>query len=1221
MRRVVFVCLLTCLIYQVLPASISALEESVDKASGKEKLNLLLELTDSLFNISPERVPSLLDTLANLNEQYGNWETELKLYLLSAREAVRTEDLSAGEELYLTSLDLLKGKKDLQYTGEIFKKLASIAEQTGDLKKAQIYYFAALDFFENIDNKYEIAECYNLIGINFELLNDYGQALEYYLESLKLFEEISDQIGISTSLNNIGNIYNNLEDYDRALDYYIRSMEIDKELGLNKGVSLSYNNIGNIYSTRKEYDRALEYYHKALKIGFENNDPNTIATSYNNIAIVYFELGDYDLTESNYLQALAISEQENDWWAISNTSNNLAELYYHLGDYKKSFDYVNRGLQVAREIYANDLLLESFKILSDLNYIEGSYRDALQYFRRYEALKDSLISTSINQILSLQTRYETQKKEKEIQILKTEREHHNFVRNFLIIAISFVLLIIVLLYYLYQEKRKENEIRKITEKKLFESELKFRTLAENIKTAIYTIGEDGYFHYANLMALKICGYSEKEMYDMKFFDLISPEFKKVVKNRGFDRLKGGNPVSNYEFKIVTGSGEEKWLEISNGRTIINGKPFILGTANDITDRKKTEEELIKSEKRYRSLQNNVPIGIFRSTPDDRLVSINSALLKMFGYKSESELLQLSASELFASAEERQNLMRILESERVVEDLEIRLKRKDGSVFWGSFNVRAVFENGSWIYLDGIIKDISDRKRSDMIREVIFEIANVLNTNEELPDVYRIIHTQLGKVIDVTNFYIALYEKETNIVSSPYYIDELRTQVPEPQQMGNGITAHVIKTGRSLYLTVEKRKKLIEKGIIPAANWKSKIWLGVPLKIGNEVIGAMAVQSYKRSDVYSRDDLDILEFVSDQIAMAITKKRAENALKTSEQFNRAIIDSSPLGISARDKHGTLIIANEAWRKIWSKNKEELYEDFRKREKLKFDERDDYLGTYRQEVENIYKNGGEVFVPEIKLKGKTKDEAEKWISQYFYAIQDVNGEVDKVVIITEDITQRKISEGKIKSSLREKDILLKEVYHRVKNNMQVISSLLKLQSQHTSDQKAIDMLRESQNRVRSMSLIHEKLYLSENLEKIDFANYIRSLTTFLFSSFSINPNNVKLQVEVRDVYLDINKAIPCGLMVNELVSNALKHGFPLGRKGVILISLAVTNDYYQLTVSNDGLPFPDDLNFKESKSLGLQLVNALTEQLHGKIELETEPQTAFKINFKVNPEVLL
>ncbi len=213
-------------------------------------------------------------------------------------------------------------------------------------------------------------------------------------------------------------------------------------------------------------------------------------------------------------------------------------------------------------------------------------------------------------------------------------------------------------------------------------------------------------------------------------------------------------------------------------------------------------------------------------------------------------------------------------------------------------------------------------------------------------------------------------------------------------------------------------------------------------------------------------------------------------------------------------------------------------------------------------------------------------------------------------------RQQAEEQIKASLQEKEVLLKEIHHRVKNNMQIISSLLSLQANYLKDNRALEIFKVSQNRIETMALIHEKLYQSKDLARIDFADYVHELVVDLFSAYAVHSNGITLNINVEELFLSIDAAIPCGLIVNELVLNSLKYAFPAGRAGEICIELhSVTDNKLALIVSDNGVGFPKDLDFQNTTSLGLRLVNALTIQLEATIELNRDSGVEFKIVFGV------
>jgi two-component sensor histidine kinase len=236
-----------------------------------------------------------------------------------------------------------------------------------------------------------------------------------------------------------------------------------------------------------------------------------------------------------------------------------------------------------------------------------------------------------------------------------------------------------------------------------------------------------------------------------------------------------------------------------------------------------------------------------------------------------------------------------------------------------------------------------------------------------------------------------------------------------------------------------------------------------------------------------------------------------------------------------------------------------------------------------------------------------QSRKWDDNEMHLAQTIAGHVTFAM-------ERMCAEEKTRASLAEKEILLKEIHHRVKNNLQIVSSLLSLQSRQVQDARIFEALCDSQNRVRSMSLIHEKLYQSHDLARIDLADYIRGLTTHLYHSYGAGAKGIMLEIEAAPVVLNVDTAIPCGLILNELVSNALKHGFPEGTVGKIEIELTEgKNNQIKLKVSDNGVGMVPECDWQNSSSLGLQLVNTLVSQINGRLELEPTQGTCWQISF--------
>lgn len=224
----------------------------------------------------------------------------------------------------------------------------------------------------------------------------------------------------------------------------------------------------------------------------------------------------------------------------------------------------------------------------------------------------------------------------------------------------------------------------------------------------------------------------------------------------------------------------------------------------------------------------------------------------------------------------------------------------------------------------------------------------------------------------------------------------------------------------------------------------------------------------------------------------------------------------------------------------------------------------------------------------------------------------------VLTFTDITQTKLNEQKIKESLKEKEILIKEIHHRVKNNLQIISSLLKLQIRKINDQTTKDILKDSQNRIQTISLIHKNLYKADDFLNINFNTYVHDLMKNLLSSYKPFYEDIKLDLEIEDIMISIDIAIPCGIILNELITNTLKYAFPNRKTGSIFISFNFLkqNDkpVYELIFKDNGIGIPQNIIVDQDEHIGLNLINELTNQLYGKITINSDDNgTCFIINF--------
>jgi len=333
-----------------------------------------------------------------------------------------------------------------------------------------------------------------------------------------------------------------------------------------------------------------------------------------------------------------------------------------------------------------------------------------------------------------------------------------------------------------------------------------------------------------------------------------------------------------------------------------------------------------------------------------------------------------------------------------------------------------------------------------------------------------------------------------------------------------------------------------------------------------------------------------------------RKRAEETIHQSEEKFRVLAETSPAAIVLHQGE-KFIYANPATMRISGYSEAELlgmnFWDWTHA---------DFRDMFREH--GLARLRGDSAPLQFEQKLTTKTGEERWV---VVSVGKIEYRGNPTVIATIlDITEAKQAEERISNALAEKVVLLKEVHHRVKNNLQIICSLLDLQSDSIPDERSRSYFRENQNRIRSMALVHERLYKSDDFTSVGLEEYIRDLCKNLFDSYLADPGRIDLEVDTGGLSIAIDKAIPWGLIINELVSNSLKHAFPDNRSGEISIRFNLNgDDRLTLTVADSGVGIPPHLDFRDTETLGLQLVNMLARQLNGQISMESTTGTAFTI----------
>jgi len=494
-------------------------------------------------------------------------------------------------------------------------------------------------------------------------------------------------------------------------------------------------------------------------------------------------------------------------------------------------------------------------------------------------------------------------------------------------------------------------------------------------------------------------------------------------------------------------------------------------------------------------------------------------------------------------------------------LEYRIITGEGVVCW--VEDRTVVERdeqGELVCYQGIIIDITDRKKAEqelLLAKFCIDKAGI-----------SIFHTDEHQILNANEYACK---------SLGYTVDELRTMsvsaidpVITPEKMLE-IKRSLEATGSATHQTVHRRRD----------------GTTFPVEI---TTSTMEFQGKHYS----------VSFVQD----IGERKRTEDALRESEEKFRVLAETSPASIALYQGEEVLYI-NPTAAKLIGYTTEEL-------SRISFwgCVHDDFKEMVRER--GLARMQGESVPSQYECKFVSKEGKELWAIISVGCIE-YKGKPAGIVTLV-DTTESKLAEEKVRASLAEKEVLLKEVHHRVKNNLQIISSLLELQSDYIRDEQSRMFFRDSQNRIRSMALVHEKLYQSESLAFVDFREYVEDLANYLFSASVKDSDLIRLTIDVGEVLLSVDEAIPCGFIINELISNSLKHAFPDDRGGEVIITCQMReDDWITLTVSDNGIGLPPDLDIGNTETLGLQLVTMLVKQLSGRIDLSGDQGTLWEIAF--------
>ncbi len=733
--------------------------------------------------------------------------------------------------------------------------------------------------------------------------------------------------------------------------------------------------------------------------------------------------------------------------------------------------------------------------------------------------------------------------------------------------------------------RAEIAKRKQAEESLRESEKKYHTLFETMAQGAVYQAADGRIISANPAAERILGLSLDQMQGRTSLD---PRWRAIHED-GSDfpgdthpamaALKTGKSVQNVIMGVFNPEEEAyTWININAVPQFRPGedKPYqVYTTFDDITDRKQAEKELRESEEKYRVLTDNSPNGIFISDAE-RFIYVNQRLGEITGFSRE-ELLHMPdpVDSLFAP-EERERVrayaLNRLSGRPTPSSYEARGMRKDGEEILLKFTVSSIFLSGRNV-LQGTIEDITERKR----------VEEQLRSNEER---FRQVVSSISDHIYVTE--VTEEGGHTNLYLSPHV--EALTGYPLEKFLADWDfwpSTVIHPDDRAIAAAQAKQAALGQDGEVEYRFVRANgdiIWVRDSVRVERE--GTSKIIYGVVSDITER-------------------KRAEAALRESEEKYRTLFEAESDTIFLVDEEtGDILDANKAAVELYGYSVEEF-------KQLKAMD----LSAEPEKTKKAIKLKEKIHVP---LRYHKKKDGTVFPVEITANDFELRGKKINISAIR-DITERKQAEEQLRTALEEKEALLREVHHRVKNNLQVVCALLDLQADTIEDVQAQVAFQESQNRIRSMAYLHEQLTHAENLAQINMALYVQELVSALRMAYGADAVAVKIDVS-DSVTLPFDLVSPCGLLINELVSNAMKHAFPADRdrdkdrEDEIRVALISQEEKYLLTVGDNGVGLPEQIELESPASLGLTLVSLLTQQLNGTLEvLSRAAGTTFKVMF--------
>lgn|GEM_PF-3146164 len=800
--------------------------------------------------------------------------------------------------------------------------------------------------------------------------------------------------------------------------------------------------------------------------------------------------------------------------------------------------------------------------------------------------------------------------------------------------------------------------------RLKESEERYRRLVEGAPDIFYTFSSKHGGIYYSPHASHVLGYSLDHLYANPFLwnESIHPN----------DREEIGAIIQAFEvglsfdiqYRIRHADGHWIWLrDRSIGRQVRGDEVLIEGLATDITASKQIENTLRDSEKHYRELFENTPMAIFQSSIDGKVLAVNPAFSTLFGYTSSDEFKALvkNAADVFADPNRRLEILRLRAQKPHLREFINLYRRKDGTVFYGRLNVRDVQDaQGNPVAIEGFIDHIyeKDQRNVNLPLQQFIEMASNGLMNPDLAPFEKLVNERTRILRGVINqLEMEIQERkqiETRLRQSEESFRTLFEGAPDAIFLADPQTGVILDANHAAARLVGKPREQI-RGLL-----QSELHPPQEIAVSQETFQRHIAESQSQGftnpieNELLRADHTLLpvEVVAQVITIQnrpvimgtfrdISQRRlVEARLRESEKQARTLFENSPIGLWEEDFSNVRARFNQ----LASQGVIDLQE---------------YLSAHPDEVNQLASlvkvvSANQAVVNLLKAKelrdlngnltsALTADMLALFSEQicalaegdlHFaseFQMRDMQGQPivigqtltvmpgceetwSRVLVSLVDLTERKAAENKIKVLLHEKELLLKEVHHRVKNNMSSIFSLLSMQMEVQKDPGSLSALQDAAGRVQSMMTLYDKLYQSPNFDRISLKRYLPALLSEVKSIF---PGSciVDIQTEIDDIALPPKLVSPLGIILNEMITNSMKYAFIDRDHGTISLKTSVHGKQVRVVYCDDGIGLPERTNLENSSGFGLQLIKLLVKQIDGEITIHRQNGVLFQIDFNM------